>query len=115
MSATTAMRPANARVATEPAMSTALLRRVGYGLMIGGFVAQPALRWAAHWRARMAEERAALWLRIDQPGVLAELVGSALVLTAQRQERRGAELAAGRARYRRGGSTPPEGRATPAG
>ena len=77
------------------------MRFAGVALMIGGMVAQPALRRILHWRARVGEQRAAFVLRLDQPDVVTELIGSALVLTAQRREER-----------RRGGFTPLQRRGT---
>ena len=87
-----------------PSRSADAMRRAGIVLIIGGIVAQPALRRMVRWRARIGERRAALVLRLDRPDIATELVGSALVIAAERHEQR-----------RRGGFTPARRRATPAG
>jgi hypothetical protein len=68
-------------------------RIVGVALVLSGVPARSTLRRFVHVRARLNEQRSAVWLKLDDPGILLGLIGVALLRASARAHPNGASSA----------------------
>jgi hypothetical protein len=70
-------------------------RLVGAALVLAGVPARSTMRRLMHVRARIAEQRSAVWLKLDDPGIVLGLIGVALLRASARAHPSGVSSARG--------------------